>query len=425
MMFFIGIIILLALIVLGIPVGFALGLAGIAGMAMIVPIESIYALMTKTVHGSTGSYVMLTIPMFVLMAEFLSVGGIAQDLMVASNRVLRKIRGGMAMACVLAGAVLASASGSSTASAASITRSAFPAMKKAGYAPSFAVGTIAVSGTLAMMIPPSVAFVLYGLMTETSIGSLFLAGIVPGILTVLGYVIVISVMLRWKPELGPKPGAEKDFLKGQQKGKVWPIGIVILIVLGCLYGGIATPTEISAIGALAALVIAVGTGRMNKSGFSTAVGNTLRTTAMILTIIFSAHLFGYFISFTKITNEMLAWISANDLSPTVVMLSVVAIYILLGMVMDQAAIIILTAPITTVLMVGLGYDAVWWGVIMVKTAEIGMVTPPMGINVFVTASAAKTDLKQGFSGAIPFVVVELILLGLMLAWPSIPLLFIN
>ena len=421
MIFSIGTALLLLFICLGIPVGFALGIAGIASLAMIVPTDSILALMTKVVHGTTGNYVMLTIPMFVLMAEFLSVGGVAQDLMLASNRLFHKVKGGMAMSCVLAGAVLASASGSSTASAASITRASFPAMNKAGYADSFTLGTIAASGTLAIMIPPSVAFVLYGLMTDTSIGKLFIAGIVPGVLTILGYALTITLLLKFKPGLAPKVGGGIDHEDSAGRGSVWPIGILILLILGALYGGIATPTEISAVGALGALLISLSTRRMNRGGFNSAIGNTLRTSAMILTIIFGAHLFGYFISFTQVTNDLLSFIIANELSPTLVLIFVVLIYLVLGMVMDQAAIIILTAPITTALMVGLGFDAVWWGVVMIKTAEIGMITPPMGLNVFVATSAAKRDLRTGFVGSVPFVVTELVLLALLMAFPQISL----
>jgi C4-dicarboxylate transporter, DctM subunit len=421
MIFLAGTVILLAFIAIGVPVGFALGVAGVVSLLMLVPPSTILALMSNVVHATAGQYVMLTIPMFILMAEFLGAGGVARDLLVACNNLLRRVRGGMAIACVLAGAVLASASGSSTASAASITRAAFPVMKKAGYASSFSVGTIAMSGTLAIMIPPSVAFVLYGVMTESSIGRLFLAGIIPGILTAFGYILTIMLMLKLKPELGPKPELEAALAAGSS-GRVWPIGLLILVVLGGLYSGIATPTEISAIGAFGALVISVATRRMDRPSFVSALGNTLRTAAMIITIIFCAHLFGYFITFTKVTDTMLGWITETGVSPTSVMLLLVLIYLFLGMIMDQAAIIILTAPITAPLMVGLGYDPIWWGVIMIKTAEIGMVSPPMGLNVFVASAAAQTDLRSAFKGVMPFILTELIILGLLLAFPGISLL---
>lgn len=425
MIFVWGTLILLGSILAAIPIGFALGLAGIGSLSLLVPVQTILALMSKVVHATSASYLILTIPMFVLMAEFLGCGGIAQDLMIACNRLLRKVRGGMAIACVFSGVILAAASGSSTASAASITRAALPAMKKAGYDPGFAAGTIAIAGTLAIMIPPSTAFVLYGLMTETSIGKLFLAGVFPGLVTAAGYLVTIMLMLKLRPGLGPKPEMEA-LLAGEQKGSsVWPMAVLIMVVLGGLYSGVATPTEIAAVGALGALLVALATRRMTRPAFMDAVGNTLRITAMIVTIIFGAHLFGYFISFSQVTQAALGWIAGSGLSPTAVMLMVVFVYLLLGMVMDQAAIIILTAPITFSLMTSLGYDPIWWGVIIVKTAEIGLVSPPMGLNVFVTSSASRVDLRACFRGVMPFVVTELVVLALLLAFPEITLYFIS
>jgi C4-dicarboxylate transporter DctM subunit len=418
--FLLGALILVLLIVVGIPVGFAIGIAGILSMAMLVPPSMILGLTTKLFHTGVSDFVMVTVPMFILMAEFLGTGGVAQDLLVSSNRLLRRIKGGMAMACVLAGAVLAAASGSSTASAASITRAAYPVMKKAGYAPSFAIGTISIAGTLSIMIPPSVAFILYGLMTDSSIGKLFLAGIIPGALTAVGYLFTIWVVLRFKPGLGPDREKE-EVLAAQKGGGVWPIAVLILAVMGALYTGIATPTEIGGIGALFALIISMASRRMSRANFERAVGNTLRTTAMIITIIVSAKLFGNFISFTKVTDTILEWIVATNMSPVSVMLLVVFIYLLLGMIMDQAAIIILTAPITAPLMVGLGFDPIWWGVIMIKTAEIGLVSPPLGLNVFVASGAARTDLRQGFIGVMPFIVTELVILASLLSFPQISL----
>lgn len=425
MTFTVGTIFLLLSIAVGLPIGFALGLAGIASLSMLVPVNSILALMTKVVHGTAGSYLLLTIPMFVLMAEFLAVGGVAEDLLVACNRLLRRIRGGMAMACILAGTIHAAATGSSTASAASLSRASFPAMKKAGYAPSFAVGTIAIAGTLAIMIPPSVAFVIYGLMTDSSIGKLFIAGIIPGLITAAGYMLTISVVLWLKPELGAKAEREAELAASRRNGTIWPMVLLVVLVLGGLYSGVATPTEIAAIGALGALIISYATRRMSRSGFFHAVGGTLRITTMIITIIFSAHLFGYFISFSKITDSMLLWIAESGMSPTLVMLLVVVIYLLLGMIMDQAAIIILTAPISTALMVGLGYDPIWWGVIMIKTAEIGLVSPPLGLVTFVVSSTSKTDLRSSFIGVMPFIITEVILLGLMVAFPQISLFLVD
>ena len=422
MTFAIGVAILLGLMVLAVPIGFALGMAGVISLNILVPQHMIQSLMSKVVHSTVADMLLLTIPMFVLMAEFLSCGGVAQDLLLACNRMLRRVRGGLAMACIIAGAVHAAATGSSTASAASLARASFPAMQAAGYARSFSVGTISIAGTLAIMIPPSVAFVLYGIITETSIGKLFLGGVIPGLMTALGYIATISLVLWLKPELGPKPGSEAKVALDKEGGAVWPMVLLIVVVLGGLYTGVATPTEISAIGALGAFLLSLASRRMSWSDFVHAIGGTLRITSMILTIIIGAHLVGYFISFTKITDTLLQWISVSGLSPTLVMLIVVGIYLLLGMFMDQAAILILTAPISTALMVGLGYNPVWWGIVIIKTAEIGLVSPPLGLVVFVTSSSTRTDLKTAFRGVVPFIAAEFVTLALLVAFPGITLL---
>lgn len=419
-----GIGILLLMIAVALPLGVALGMAGVITLYFTIPLNSIMALMTKVVHSTTASTLLMTIPMFVLMSEFLASSGVAQDLLMSCNRALRKVRGGLAMACILAGTVHAAATGSSTASAASLARASFPAMMKSGYAPSFAVGTIATAGTLAIMIPPSVAFILYGIMTETSIGRLFLAGVIPGIITALGYFVTISVTLRLNPKLGPSKEQEEDaskYIGEGDKGSLWPMMMLIVLILGGLYSGLATPTEIAAIGALGAFLIACYGRRMNLGRFIEAVGGTMRITSMIIAIVFGAHLFGYFISYSRVTDELLSLVAASGLSPTAVMLFIVVLYLIMGMFMDQAAILILTAPISTALVVGLGYDPIWWGVVIIKTAEIGMISPPLGLVTFVTSSATKTDLKSSFKGVIPFVISELVILGILLAFPQIAL----
>ena len=421
MTFAIGVAILLGLMVLAVPIGYALGIAGVISLNMLVPMSMIETLLGKVVHGTVANSIMLTIPMFILMAEFLACGGVATDLLLACNRLLRKVRGGLAMACIFAGAIHAAATGSSTASAASLARASFPAMMKAGYAPSLAVGTISIAGTLAIMIPPSVAFVIYGVVTETSIGRLSLAGIIPGILTMLGYILTISITLRVKPEWGPSNADQERAMAEERGGRVWPMFVLIVVVLGGLYSGIATPTEVAAIGAFGALIISVFSGRMTQRGFNHALGGTMRITSMIMMIIISAHVVGYFISFTKITDTLLEWIAQSGMTPVQAMLIVVFIYLILGMFMDQAAVLILTAPISTPLMAGLGFDPVWWGVIMIKTTEIGLVTPPLGMVVFVTGSSTNTDLRSSFAGVTPFIIAEFVTLGLLLAFPAITL----
>jgi tripartite ATP-independent transporter DctM subunit len=346
--------------------------------------------------------------------------------MIACNRLLGRIKGGLAMACVLAGSVLAAASGSSTASVASIASAAFPSMKSLGYDEGFSIGTMAIAGTLAIMIPPSIAFVVYGIITEESTGRLFIAGMIPGILTALGYVLTISVAVRVWPHLAPDPGKIAEQIRSggtamRQYGKVWPVVLLVAIVMGALYSGLATPTEVGAIGAFGALVISLMLRRMSRQALVRATGNTLRTTSMIVTIIFGAMLFGYFMAYTKVTDEMIRWIAEVGLSPYTVLLLIVVVYLVLGMFMDQFAIIVLTVPITHAVLTGLGFDGIWLGIIIVKTAEIGLVSPPLGLNVFVASGATGVSAQKGFKGAAPFIVVDLLILALLIAFPSISL----
>ena len=427
-----GVLLLIVLLVLGVPVGFALGIAGAVSFLMVGSVAALTGLMQGVVHHTTANFVLLTIPMFVLMSEFLNSGGIAHDLMIACDRLLRHVRGGLAIACVLAGAVLAAASGSSTASVATMVRSAFPTMKKLGYHQGFSIGTISIAGTLAIMIPPSIALVVYGIITEESIGRLFMAGFIPGIMTAIGYIITIWYCVWRNPKLVPSQTVEErreagteDTTELEQHGRVWPVGILILLVLGCLYSGVATPTEVGALGAFGALVISLLMRRMSWAGFVGALGNTARTTAMIVTIIFGAIIFGYFMAFTQATNVALEWIGHSGLPPHAVLAIVLIFYVLLGMVMDQFAIIVLTVPITYALMKGLGFDGIWYGILIVKTAEIGLVTPPVGLNVFIASAASGVSPGEGFRGVAPFVVTEIIILIILVAFPEISLFLPN
>jgi len=427
-----GVLLLIVLLVLGVPVGFALGIAGAISFLMVGNVAALTGLLQGVVHHTTANFVLLTIPMFILMSEFLNSGGIAHDLMIACDRLMRNVRGGLAIACVLAGAVLAAASGSSTASVATMVRSAFPTMKALGYHQGFSIGTISIAGTLAIMIPPSIALVVYGIITEESIGRLFMAGFIPGILTAIGYMITIWYCVWRNPKLVPDQAvAEKRQAsaevtgKLEQQGRVWPVSILIIMVLGCLYSGVATPTEVGALGAFGALIISLLMRRMNWNGFVGALGNTARTTAMIVTIIFGAIIFGYFMAFTQATNVALTWIGNSGMPPVAVLAVVLIFYVLLGMVMDQFAIIVLTVPITYALMKGLGFDGIWYGILIVKTAEIGLVTPPVGLNVFIASAASGVPPGEGFRGVAPFVVTEIVILIILVAFPEISLFLPN
>jgi C4-dicarboxylate transporter, DctM subunit len=415
-----GIFLLLLLIAFGWPVGFAIGIAGTVSLFVSAGPAITFGLLSQVVHHATANYVILTIPTFILMAELLSASGIAEDLMVAFNRRFRKLRGGLATACIAAGSVFAAACGSSTAAVASLSRSAFPTMKKLGYDQGFSVAIISITGTLSILIPPSIALVVYGIITEESVGKLFLAGVIPGILTALGYVATVYVTIWFRPDVVPP--VPKDVEKiplDEPKGRVWPIGLLVFAVLGSLYSGIATPTEVGALGSVAAFLICLGMGRISWVGMKTATGNTLKNTAMIVTIIFGALIFGQFITLSQVIPSLLDWISAGGYSPLLVLFFVVVFYIILGMFMDQFAILLLTVPITYGLLTGLGFDGIWIGILIVKTAEIGLITPPMGLNVFIASGATGVNTKLVFARSLPFVVTEILLIILFVAFPEL------
>jgi len=419
-----GTLLLIGLLVIGVPVAFALGVAGTGALFFIAPLPTIESLLTAVVHDTVANYVILTIPAFVMMSEFLSAGGIADDMMIACNRMLRKLRGGLAMACVLAGAVLAASSGSSTASVATISRAAFPTMRRLGYNSGLAVGTIAISGTLAIMIPPSIAFVVYGILTEESIGQLFIAGIGPGLLTVVGYILVILFVLWRRPDLAPKRDfrtARLGMVFGTASTLIFGVENLVVLVLGALYTGLATPTEVGALGTVGAFVLSVLLGRMNFEKFVTAIGNTLRITTMIVAIIFGALMFGYFMTYTQVTTRLLQFIADAQLTPYVVLLCILFVYLILGMLMDQFAILVLTVPISYSIITGLHFDPIWFGVLITKTAEIGLVTPPVGLNIFIASAATNTPTNVGFRGVAPFVAMEILILALLVAFPEISL----
>lgn len=416
-----GLAILLGLIVLGMPVGYALGVSGVLSLLILAPMPMIHGLVGQVVHHTVANYVIMTIPMFVLLSEVLASSGIAEDLMLACNRLMRRIRGGLAMACVLAGAVLAAASGSSTASVATLARAAYPTMERLGYDKGFAIATISMSGTLAIMIPPSIAFVVYGIITEESIGRLFMAGMIPGLLTALGYIATIIVATRLFPHMVPAVRERIANLvpdEEEPKGRVWPVVLLVGLIMGALYTGVATPTEVGALGALGAIIICVALGRIRINTFGRAVANTLRTSAMIVTIIFGALLFGYFMSLTQMTDAMLEWIKASGFPPISVLILVIIFYLILGMFMDQFAILVLTVPISYALMTGLGFDGVWFGVLIVKTAEIGLVTPPLGLNIFIASATTGVQTGKGFKAVTLFLVAELLMLVAMIAFPE-------
>lgn len=416
------IILLLVFIVTGMPVAFALGLAGSIGLILLGGFDLFLGVVQTTPYESVAVFLFTTIPMFILMAELLTASKMTKDLFYASNMWFGNLPGGLGIATVFAGSGLAAVSGSSTAAAAALASAAVPEMDKYGYDKKFSMGVVSIAGTLAVMIPPSIVLILYGILTETGVGSLLIAAIIPGILTAIGYVITVIYWVKRKPEVAPKIKSKPSMSEKMHSLKgVWPILILVIVVIGSIYGGIVTATEAGAIGAFATFMIALLSRRLTVKSTSNALHQSLRSTGMIMTIVFCAMIFSYYLTATQVTQNLITFVSNAGISKEFVLLIVIVLYLVLGVFMDIIAIMILTLPFTFPLMMTLGYDPIWFGIIVTKTIEIGLVTPPVGMNVFVASSAANVKPEIAFQGVARFVVTDLIILALLVLFPFLSL----
>ena len=420
---------------LGMPVAFSMAISGIAGLLLTLGPDATMGMLEIAPFGTAASYTLTTIAMFVLMAEFATQSGITQRLFDAANRMVGHMKGGLAVATIYAAAAFGAISGSSVASAATMAGIAVPEMRARGYDGKLSVGVVAIAGTLAVMIPPSLAMIVYGIITETSIGRLLLAGIIPGLLTAFAHMLTVRGWLYVSPHLAPprrEPDSWADRWHAIRGG--WPFVLVILTVFGGLYSGIITATEAGAAGAAATLVVwFVGRWVMREyfapvttRAFVTALDRTLRTTAMIVTLLIGAYLFNYFLTATGVTQGFVAYVTDLPFNRYVLLALLVAMYVFLGMFLSQLEIMVLTLPLVFPLIVSLGFDPVWFGVIIIKTVEIGLVTPPVGMNVYVAAGATPdVTSAEGFRGVVPFIVMDVFIIVLLVAFPELALFIPN
>lgn len=416
----VSLVLFLVLLATGMPIAFSMALAGSAGLIAVGGMDVFFGIVQTTPYGNAANYLFLTVPMFILMAEILSASKIAGDLFVASNKWFGHFPGGLGIATVVAGAGFGAVCGSSTASAATLSAAAVPEMKKYRYKTHFSLGVSSVSGTLAFMIPPSMAFIIYGILTETGIGELFIAGIVPGLITLLGYVLTISLWIKKYPDVAPKSPVNYTLKEKWSSLKlVLPVLFLMLGLIISIYGGFCTPTEAGALSALFAMIIAIAMHRLGIKDMQTALKRTLKSTGMIMMIIIGAMVFSYYLTYTHVTQDIINVIVSSGISRWIVLIAVIILYLILGMIMDQAGSLILSLPFTFPLIMSLGFDPIWFGVIVCKTAEIGMVTPPVGLNVFVAAGATGESTDEAFKGVYRFVIVDLIILIILVLFPSL------
>ncbi len=415
----VALVLMMVFLALGMPVGFALGVAGSIGLFMIGGFDTMLSIASTTPYRSVTSMTMATIPLFIFMAEMVSSGGLAKSLFTACTRFTGRTTGGVAIATVIANAGFGAMCGSSLAAAGAMSSVAYPELKRAGYAPSISAGVIAVAGTLAIMIPPSISLVVYGITTETSIGKLLIAGIIPGILTGVMYALGIIVWGKIQPGTIPKGQAYTWKEKFQTLPELWSFLVIVFAIFFCLYGGVATPSEVAAIGATLTMITLVASKQLGWTGVVTALRRTMKATAMIFLIIIGAMIFGYYLTYSQMAQSIITGIMGLGWPNWAVMGLVVCIYLIMGMLMDQMAILLITLPLTFPLVTGMGYDPIWFGIVIVALSEIGLITPPVGMNCYVVSGATGLKLQEVFKGSAMMLFFEFITIALLLAFPAI------
>jgi tripartite ATP-independent transporter DctM subunit len=410
---------LFLLLAIGTPVGFAMGFAGSVGLLMVGGTGTLFGILQTAPLSTVSSYELITIPMFLLMAELVLLSGVADDMFKTASAWIGRVPGGLGMATALAGAGFGAICGTSTASAATLSSTSLPAMIKQGYEPKMAAGVVAISGTLAMLIPPSVALVIFGLLAEVNIGQLLIGGIIPAVLVTATIMATISFLVWQDPSRAPRVEPVSWREKFSLLWQVGPMVLLFSLVTGTIYLGIATPTEASALGAAGALALAVAKRKVNPASLYRALLSACHGTCMIVTILVGASIFGYFFTLTHVTQDLVAWIGSLPTSRWVIIALILCGYIVLGSFMDQIAILVLTVPIVLPLIKTLGFDPIWFGVIKIVTAEVGMITPPVGLNCFIVARYAKRPVAEVFHGTFPHFIAHLIAIAILVAFPSI------
>ena len=418
----IGFLVLFALMLLRVPVGMAMGLVGVTGYSYLVGAGPALKLVGQTSMRTVTDYTFGVIPMFMLMGAFVSISGVSRELFRAANAFIGHLRGGLGMATVVACGGFAAISGSSVATAATFAGVAYPEMRRYGYPQSFSAGVIAAGGTLGAMLPPSTVLAVYAILTEQDIGKLFMAGILPGLLAISMYVLTISIIVKIRPDLLPA-GEHKPWRERLQGLKdVWAPLVLFIFVIGGLYGGFFTPTEAGGVGASGAFLLGVLRGRLNRAQIREALLQATRTSAAVFTVLIGALLFGYFLTITQTPQRLTEFLTGLGVGRYGVLALIMLMYLGLGCLMDAMAMIILTVPIIYPVILHLGFDPIWFGIIIVMTVELGLIHPPVGMNVFVIKSVIKDlSFTTIFKGVLPFVATDLLRLVILIAFPMIAL----
>ncbi|KRB70647.1 TRAP transporter large permease [Noviherbaspirillum sp. Root189] len=416
----VGIAAMLIMLVLGVPIAFAMAVVGIGGTAAVVGVTQTMSQITLVTWDKGTDFIIVCIPLFIFMGQLTATTGIAGDLYLFLQRCLSRVRGGLGIASVLGCGGFGAVTGSSVACVATMGTIVYPEMKKYGFDPKLSTGVLAASGTLGILIPPSLAFAFYGTLTDTSIAALFIAGIVPGVLTMIVFAGIVYVQCLLRPELGPL--GEKYTLREKlvaAKG-IWPIAVIFLIVIGTLYGGVCTPTEASGIGATGVVLVSLLMKRLTWENFKKALSDTGMVSAFIFAIIVGGYLISRFLAVTQITDLLVSFVTEINPSKYEFIFFMIVLYLLLGAILDVFGMTILTLPFIFPITTALGIDPIWLGVFIVIMTEVALITPPVGVNVFVMRGIAD-DVPMGkiFQGVFPFLIGEFVIIGLIIAFPDL------
>jgi tripartite ATP-independent transporter DctM subunit len=418
----IGFVAIFGLALLRMPLAFSMGLVGIVGIGLTRGWMPALASTAQVVQETGFAYTLSVIPLFILMGNFVARAGLAHELFHAAYTFIGHRRGGLAHATIAACAGFGAICGSSIATAATMSKVAYPSMKKLGYSDALSTGVIASGGTLGIMVPPSTIMVIYGIVTETHIGKLFAAGVIPGILTALLLMLAVVIMTSRDPEHAP---AGEKFTWGQRMEAlrgIWGVLLLVFVVLGGIYGGFFTATEGAGMGASGAFLFAWARKALTWESLIDILVESARTTGMLFTLLIAATVFANFVNFTTMPGDLKQWITHLGLSPVMVVGAMMVIYIILGTVMEELTMVLLTIPLFFPIVVQLGFDPVWFGVLIVMVIQIGLISPPVGMNLFVLNTLLpKVGLGTIFRGCWPFVGMQIITLGILLFFPALSL----
>ena len=418
----IGFVSLFILMLLRVPVGMAMGLVGVSGFSYLVNGDAALKIIGHTSMRTVTDYTFGVIPMFLLMGAFVSNSGMSRELFRAANAFLGHLKGGLGIATIAACAGFAAISGSSVATAATFSTVAYPEMRRFNYPQSFATGVIAAGGTLGAMLPPSTVLAVYGIITEQDIGKLFIAGIMPGALAAAMYMITVTLIGLTRPSFLPSGPKSTWAERAEAVRDVWATLLLFVFVIGGLYGGLFTPTEAGGMGAGGAFIIGVLRGRLKRADIRRSLLQATRTAAAVFTVLIGALLFGYFLTVTQTPQKVTEFLTGLGIGRYGILGLIMLMYLVLGCLMDALAMVILTVPIIFPVIVHLGFDPIWFGIIIVMTVELGLIHPPVGMIVFVIKSVIQdVTFATIFRGVLPFIVTDLIRLVILIAFPIIAL----